>query len=281
MANFWTEHQVRCRLVVDTDGVVIEVVVLTSIKTVSAVIEPLEPLTQGNTIVDLVDQVVDVTEGVALNEVVAFIGVENVSLRDEGQVIGQVVGVDRTVKRSVFTIRLAEATDSRSKQERRSIAQRSLEATEVSATVALETRVPSGNPTVVQLGVVVNLVGRQGTSVRERFSIVEGELAAVEEVTGSGNDFVSDQRKEVTDFDAQVIVSQFDVRLRNRMTVCKAIVPVVIPVIVRDAEGLGIGSIGTVQVIDATARDLVRSFRQQSFRHRTIAVAIERGRRSC
>ena len=88
----------------------------------------------------------------------------------------------------------------------------------------------------------------------ERFSVVEGELTAVEEVTGCGDHFIADDRKEVTNLDAQVTVGDFGVGLWQGMAVLCTVVPAIVPMVVEDPERLSIWSIGTIEVIDATAQ---------------------------
>ncbi len=80
------------------------------------------------------------------------------------------------------------------------------------------TIVPTVGPTTVNGDVVGRGILGQRTHVGERLDC-EGVAVAVEEVIRSGNDFVTDDRVEVTNFDGQVVVGDFAVELRQSRAV--------------------------------------------------------------
>lgn len=65
--NFRSEHQVRTLLVVDTQGVVVQVVVHCVVEACTTVVEPLESLSERNAIVYLVQQIRNVAERITLS----------------------------------------------------------------------------------------------------------------------------------------------------------------------------------------------------------------------
>ena len=85
----------------------------------------------------------------------------------------------------------------------------------------------------------------------KRLAVVHRIGMAVEEVVGCGNDFITNQREKVTDFDRKVAVADFGIGLRQGATV-NAVVPTGIKAAFL-TESLRILSIDTINVVDATA----------------------------
>ena len=88
----------------------------------------------------------------------------------------------------------------------------------------------------------------------KRFGVVKGELAAVEEVSGGGDNFIADDSEEVSDFDRQITVGGFGIQLGDGMAIgpTRSIVKAIVPVSVGNTEGLGVRSVGTVQVVNTS-----------------------------
>lgn len=244
-------------LVVDAHGVVVLVVVVDPSEPGTAEVEPFKALSECPAIVDLVQQVIDVTKRVASGNASVVLGVKNVGLADVGQLLGQATDqhdvLDTAAFQGNWRQRLTETPQDGVVQERPVIVDLGLDTADVSRTVVDVTAVPTRNPAIEDLGVIVDFVCGQCTGVGERLCVIERELAAIEEVAGGLNDFVTDNREELTHFDAQVTEGCFTVDLWQRITVCETVVPAIVPGVVSNTEGLGVGSIGTVQIVDPSA----------------------------
>ena len=88
--------------------------------------------------------------------------------------------------------------------------------------------------------------------MRKRFSVVERELAAVEEVSGRLNHFVSDDGKEVTNLDRQIAHRYFTVQLWKSVAIGSAVIPLIVEVFrVGNTERLRVWGIGTIDMVDS------------------------------
>lgn len=85
----------------------------------------------------------------------------------------------------------------------------------VATAVVIKSGVPSQSPAKVGCCGISGRVRHKCTGVSERLGVVHPESMAVEEVIRSGNHFVSDQGKEVTQLNIPVAVGEFAVRLRQ------------------------------------------------------------------
>lgn len=129
--------------VVDTCGVVVEFIVLSPTKTRTAVIEPLKALAQGPSVIELVDQVVDVTKGVSSGDARSILGVQKVGLADVGQLVCQVTDqhdvLDASSLVGVEALGFAESAQDRVPEERPAIVDFGLDTANVSIAVVFET----------------------------------------------------------------------------------------------------------------------------------------------
>lgn len=259
--NFWSEGQIRIGFVVDASRE-IEVVVVSSVGCVlvdiaerlSVEVEPLESLSERNAIVHLVDQVIDISEGVALDSARTVSRVQHVGLRDVSQLVAEGCRQDEVMDTTSFVGRIigSESTLYSGVQESEGVVDLLLETADVSVAVIFEAAVPTHDITVVQLGVGVHIVRGQSTRVSERFSVVESELTAVEKVASRLNHFITDDGIEVTELNTQIAHGYFAVNLWQGMAILAAVVPAVVPVIVRNAERLRVLTVGTVDIIDSS-----------------------------
>ena len=133
-------------------------------------------------------------------------GIQVVGLADVSQLVGQGTDEHHVLDSSPFVgierFGFTESAQDRVPEEGPAIVDFGFDPADVSIAVVFKARVPAHDVAVKQLGIVADFVGREGTGVSKRFGVVERELTAVEEVACCGDDFVSDDRKEVSDFDA-------------------------------------------------------------------------------
>lgn len=259
-ADFRSEHEVRVMAIVHTDRVVVQIVVRVASESVAActeafttVVEPLKALSQGDAIVELVNQVVNVTERVSVSSTRYVSREQYVGLIDVRQLFGQASGQNQAVHSASLTRigAIAETSESGRVNNRQIVAENSLETAQVRITVIVESTVPTHDVSAIQLRVVVDVVGSQSTGVGEGFCVVERELTAIEEVTGRTDNFVPDDREETTDLHAQVTGRDFAVNLWQCVPVSTTVVPRFIEA-AGGSERLGVGSIGTVNVVDTS-----------------------------
>jgi len=260
-SNFWSEQQVRIVAIVDTGSVVQIVVVagvvricIRSVEVGTIKVEILEAISNRYAVVQLVDQVVDVAIRVAFYSASIVPSVEYVGLRNVGQLFGKRCCQDSTVNATPLaapSISLIKSSQSSCVQERVGVVQFLLEPADVCIAVVLEAAVPTHNVTIIQLGIRVDVVGRERTGMGERLSVVERKLSAVEEIAGRLHYFITDDCVEASDFGTQISHGDFAVQLWYGMTII-AIVPSVVEMPVGDAERLGILGVGTVDVVYAS-----------------------------
>jgi len=259
--DFRSQCQIRIGSVVDASGEV-EVVVVPSVGCVcvdvterlTVEIEPLKSLSERYAIVYLVDQVVDVTERITLNCARTVSGVQNVGLRDVGQLFAECRGQDKVMDTASFVRRVVgtKAPLYCGVQESEGVVDLLLETADVSIAVVFEAAIPTHDVPVVQLGVCIHVVRGQSTCVSERLSVVERELTTVEEVASRSDHFVADDGVKLSHLGTQIAHGYFAVNLWQGMAVLAAIVPAIVPMIIRNAESLRVGSVRTVEIVDSS-----------------------------
>ena len=111
-ADFWSEQQVRMGSVVGAHGEVVQIVIVGIAETGTAIVEPLKSITYRPAVVELVNQVVDVTESISSRSTFSIVRVENVCLADVGQLIGQLADqhyvLNTTALVGIVSLRLTE-----------------------------------------------------------------------------------------------------------------------------------------------------------------------------
>ena len=123
----------------------------------------------------------------------------------------------------------------------------------VATAVVIKSGVPSQSPAKVGCCGISGRVRHKCTGVSERLGVVHPESMAVEEVIRSGNHFVSDQGKEVTQLNIPVAVGEFAVRLRQGKPISGSASQAGIQVAAsrRVSERLCISCIDTVHAVEA------------------------------
>ena len=253
-ADLGTNQNVGVRFNVHTQGQGVDVGFVTEVTEDTFLVVPFETSTCRDAIAERVDQVLVDADGVSHTGAVLVLGIQVIALEDVLQTVGDGnVGDDR-VHVALFgaAVLVGEPPcNGRVDQAdvfgdgKRSTAQERI-------TVVLESAVPTQRVTAVDFQVVADRQRSQHTGVREGFAVVHRVRVTVEEVVGCRDDFPSDDGIKVTDFDGEVSVARFHVQLRQRVSIIRTVVPVVIPVIVIDPKGLGVLGIGTVDVIDSS-----------------------------
>ena len=257
-AEFRSNDDVRVRLDVHAKGRVVEGEITTRVEDERIGLPPFNTSTELDAIVDGVEQVLVDTNVVFTRR----IDLQQIALKNVLEILGQVRGHNDAVRVSIATAEAGVANRGDVGQGH-VIQQRCAETTQEHAAVAelIETSIPTGNPTTVQLEIVDSGVGRQTTRVGERLAVVLRVGVAVEEVIGSRHNFIAHEGEEVTCFNRPVLGGEFTIQLRQGPTVTSVrvtknvgtVVPAVVVaagVVVEHAlgvaKGLRIGTVGTV-----------------------------------
>ena len=247
LSNFWSNGQVGVRSDVGTERCFVNRECSDSVYVVG--LPPFHTTAEPEAIVDPVQQVLVNAHVVFLR----LVDTKNIALQDVIQFVGEREVEHKAVHVSVIASP-AEVTNRADVGQLNVVGQRCGETTEPVAAIAklIESSVPTGRPASVDFQIVVEFKRADKTGVCERLAEVHGVRMAVEEVTWGGNDFVANQRVEVTSLDGPAVACNFTVELRNGPAI-NAVSNLIGSETVSEvpntrvvAEGLGVLSVNTV-----------------------------------
>ncbi len=182
----------------------------------AVVMPPFETTTDFEVIVDSIEQVL-IQSDVVISSATIRSDTDQVALDDVVPIVREGI-VGHNAMTIAVVASSTKVANCRNVRQRQLVRNRMADAAkEVRATLELiETRVPTKRPSSVYRRVFRGIDRCQNTGMGEWFRVVHRVCVTVEEVVGSGDDFVANSREEVTEDHRDVFVCQFKVELRNR-----------------------------------------------------------------